>query len=59
MKDLQATIERADVDSVIVGTPIDLSRVIQIDKPFTRVTYELDDYSDPNLGKLVQQALQG
>ncbi len=59
MKDLQATIERADVDSVIVGTPIDLSRVIQIDKPYTRVTYELDDYSDPNLGKLVQQALQG
>jgi predicted GTPase len=57
MADLQATIERADVDAVIVGTPIDLGRVITIDKPNTRVTYELDDYSDPSLGHLIHEAL--
>lgn len=57
MADLQATIAKADVDAVVIGTPIDLGRVIEIDKPNTRVTYDLDDYSDPNLGQLIQQAL--
>ena len=57
MADLQATIEKADVDSVVIGTPIDLSRVIKIDKPNTRVTYELDDYSDPSLGQIIGDTL--
>lgn len=57
MADLQATIEAADVDSVVIGTPIDLARVITIDKPNTRVTYELDDYSDPSLGQVIQEVL--
>ena len=57
MKDLQATIEKSDVDAVIIGTPIDLNRVIEIDKPSTRITYELDDYSDPSLGTVIAETL--
>ena len=55
MKDLEATIAAAEVDAVVIGTPIDLSRVIHIEKPATRITYDLDDYSDPSLGSLVRE----
>ena len=41
MKDLEETIARTECDSVIIGTPIDLRRVISIRQPSTRVTYEL------------------
>jgi predicted GTPase len=41
MKDLEATIERTPCDLVLVGTPIDLARVIRIGQPHMRVTYEL------------------
>ena len=34
MRDLEATIEKANVDMVIIGTPIDLTRVIKINKPY-------------------------
>ena len=54
---VKETIAKADVDSVVIGTPIDLGRVITIDKPHTRVTYELDDYSDPSLGRVIAEAL--
>jgi len=43
MKDLERTINRADCDSVVIGTPIDLSRYIKINKPYTRVTYDLQE----------------
>jgi predicted GTPase len=39
--DLEETINKTDCDSVIIGTPIDLSRLIKINKPCTRVTYDL------------------
>jgi predicted GTPase len=57
MRDLEETIAKADVEAVIIGTPIDLARVIKIDKPHTRITYELDDYSDPNLGQVIHRTL--
>jgi predicted GTPase len=41
MKDLETTINKTKCDSVVIGTPIDLSRYIKINKPYTRVTYEL------------------
>ncbi|WNY23515.1 hypothetical protein MmiHf6_08230 [Methanimicrococcus hongohii] len=49
MKDLAATIERTDCDSVIIGTPIDLARVIKIDKPNTRVNYSLQEIGHPDM----------
>jgi predicted GTPase len=48
-KDLEATIRKADVDLVIIGTPIDLTRVIKIDKPYQRVRYELQEIGQPTL----------
>ncbi len=41
MKDLEATINAVDCDVVVIGTPIDLRRIISIDKPSVRVTYDL------------------
>ena len=48
-RDLEATINEADVDMVIIGTPIDLKRVIKINKPAQRVRYELQEIGQPTL----------
>jgi predicted GTPase len=55
MRDLEATIAKADVDMVIVGTPIDLTRVIKIDKPYQRVRYELQEIGQPTLQDILMQ----
>jgi predicted GTPase len=55
MQDLRETIERCDCDSVVIGTPIDLGRVIQIDKPHTRVRYELEVTSSPSLAEILRE----
>ena len=55
MRDLEATIEAADVDMVIVGTPIDLTRVIKINKPYQRVRYELQEIGQPTLEELLMK----
>jgi len=49
IKDLEQTIENADVDMVIIGTPIDLTRVLTIKKPYQRVRYELQEIGTPTL----------
>ena len=49
MKDLAATIEATVCDSVVIGTPIDLARVITINKPNTRVEYNLQEIGHPTL----------
>jgi predicted GTPase len=43
IKDLEETINKTDCDSVIIGTPIDLGRILKINKPHTRVRYELQE----------------
>ncbi|RCK73104.1 MAG: hypothetical protein IGBAC_0303 [Ignavibacteriae bacterium] len=53
LKDLEATIDRTPCDSVIIGTPIDLRRVIKINKPSTRVRYELDEITQPDLKEIL------
>jgi predicted GTPase len=56
--DLEATLRQVDCDAVVVATPIDLGRVLRIDKPAARVTYELDDRdSDPTLEQVLQETL--
>ena len=55
MRDLEATIEKADVDMVIVGTPIDLTRVIKINKPYQRVRYELQEIGQPTLEDVLRE----
>ena len=49
MKDLSATIEKTDCDSVVIATPIDLGRVIKIAKPNTRVEYSLQEIGHPDM----------
>ena len=54
-KDLEDTIEKADVDMVIIGTPIDLTRIIKINKPSQRVRYELQEIGQPTLEDLLKK----
>ncbi|TDI83430.1 MAG: GTPase, partial [Caldithrix sp.] len=49
VKDLEATINSTDCDAVIIGTPIDLRKLVNINKPATRVTYELEEIGKPDL----------
>ncbi len=49
LADLEMTINTTDCDSVIIGTPIDLNRIIKITKPNTRVYYDLQEIGYPNL----------
>jgi len=53
-RDLEATITKADVDLVIIGTPIDLNRIIKIKKPTQRVRYELQEIGQPTLEDLLK-----
>ncbi|MDH3590399.1 MAG: GTPase [Planctomycetota bacterium] len=47
--DLEATIAAAECDVVVVGTPIDLTRIVKIAKPVVRARYEYEDASTPGL----------
>jgi predicted GTPase len=53
-RDLEATINNADVDMVIIGTPIDLKRIIKINKPAQRVRYELQEIGQPTLETILK-----
>jgi len=53
IKDLETTINRVECDAVIIGTPIDLRRVIKINKPSVRVKYELDEIAKPDLNEVL------
>ena len=55
LKDLEATINGTDCDSVIIGTPIDLNRIIDIKKPSTRVFYDLQEIGNPNLNEVIDE----
>ena len=57
MADLQATIQAVECDVVIIGTPIDLRRIIQIEKPCTRVYYDLQEIGRPNLSDVLANNL--
>ena len=53
MQDLAATIAAVDCDLVLIATPIDLRRVIQIDKPSMRVRYELRELGELSIQQLM------
>jgi predicted GTPase len=54
-RELEETINKSDVDMVIIGTPIDLSRVIKINKPSQRVRYELQEIGLPTLQNILMK----
>ena len=53
MKELEQTINNIDVDLVIIGTPIDLGKLLTINKPTQRVRYELQEIGQPTLEDLL------
>ncbi|MGD0707750.1 MAG: cyclic 2,3-diphosphoglycerate synthase [Anaerolineaceae bacterium] len=55
VKDLEKTINNAKVDMVISGTPIDLTRIIKVNKPMQRVRYELQEIGRPTLEDILKQ----
>jgi predicted GTPase len=54
--ELRETIERADVDAVLIGTPIDLRRLIELSRPALRVTYSLREIGSPTLADVLREA---
>lgn len=58
LKDLEATINNTDCDSVVIGTPIDLNRIVKINKPNTRVYYDLQEIGFPNLDEVLTEFVE-
>ncbi|MCL2018858.1 MAG: cyclic 2,3-diphosphoglycerate synthase [Oscillospiraceae bacterium] len=54
IRDLTATIERVECDSVIIATPIDLTRIVKINKPNTRVEYSLQEIGRPDMNDVLK-----
>jgi predicted GTPase len=58
LKDLETTINNTECDSVVIGTPIDLNRLINIKKPNTRVYYDLQEIGFPNLEEVINEFVE-
>lgn len=58
LRDLEATINNTDCDAVIIGTPIDLNRIVKINKPNTRVYYDLQEIGFPNLDEVLTEFVE-
>jgi predicted GTPase len=58
IRELEATIAQVPCDLVIVGTPIDLSRLVKIDKPVVRARYELQEIGRPDLADALAPLLK-
>lgn len=54
LRDLEETINASNCDLVVIGTPIDLARVINIQKPYVRVRYELQEIGFPDLESVIK-----
>lgn len=55
VKDLEKTINRTECDTVIIATPIDLQKIIKIDKPSVRVQYDLQEIGQPTLENILNE----
>ena len=53
LKDLETTINNTDCEAVVIGTPIDLNRIVKINKPNTRVYYDLQEIGYPTLKEIL------
>lgn len=59
VKDLEETINKTESDAVVIATPVDLRRLIKINKPSTSVFYELADMQRPFLRDLIDEFITG
>jgi predicted GTPase len=57
IRDLEETINQVPCDAVIIGTPVDLRRIMRIDKPSIRVRYSLEEVSKPDLAEILRKFL--
>ena len=55
MKDLETTINKTECDTVVIATPIDLRRIINIKKPAVRVGYNLQEIGKPDLTDVLKK----
>ncbi len=53
MRELERTINRSDADLVLIGTPIDLGRLLKLNKPAQRVRYDLQEIGQPTLDEVL------
>jgi predicted GTPase len=58
IKELEQTIEKAPCDSVVLGTPIDIRRIMRMTKPAARVRYEIREVTKPTLEELLGKFLK-
>jgi len=57
VKDLELTINQTDCDTVVIATPIDLNRIMTIEKPTVRIRYELEEISGPGLEEIIRERI--
>ncbi len=55
MEELEQTINSADVEVVVIGTPIDLGKLLHLDKPYQNVRYELEELGKPRLPEILEE----
>jgi predicted GTPase len=55
MEELRETIARSDAELVLIGTPVDLRRMMELDKPALRVSYTLHEVGEPTLADVLAQ----
>jgi predicted GTPase len=55
VEDLRATIARSDAELVLIGTPIDLRRLLELDQPALRVSYRLQEMGEPTLADVLRE----
>jgi len=55
VRELEETINRADCDVVVTGTPIDIRRLVKVDKPIVRAGYEIEEIGRPNLEDILNE----
>ena len=58
VKDLEATIDKTPCDAVVIATPIDLTRIVKINKPTVKVGYELQEIGQPDLSQAVNDFIK-
>ena len=58
LKDLETSINNTECDAVVIGTPMDLNRICKINKPNTRVHYDLQEIGEPTLQGVIDDFVE-
>ncbi|PKP22310.1 MAG: hypothetical protein CVU06_09565, partial [Bacteroidetes bacterium HGW-Bacteroidetes-22] len=58
VKDLEATIANTPCDVVVIATPIDLTRIVKINKPCVKVGYDLQEIGHPDLNEVIDEFVE-